>query len=277
MSSPFTNELLEEMEKFFLEETTLLSSLRDIPQLRVSQMYPLFHSLMDTAKSMAVLARHNFINEMYMVSRSYIERLINFLYLQVCDEEEYRKFTLHATQKAYRRLSRSIDISTGSVGLTFQGMDSVVLPELEEALNAFTSKSGKEITHWTPVSLDRRIDLISQRTSRKPHIMLLCKLNIYEDASEALHGTLYGSVFHLGVFTPNTLLNTPDDLERHFVSLKTTIFWTCGLLTYEFFEILQTLYHNLDKLIEDVRAIANRAISEIHKAHREAASTRKSE
>lgn len=254
----FTDELLEQMENFFINETFLLSSLKELDEVRVAKLYPLIFSLIDTSKSMVVLGKHNLINDMYMVSRSFIERLVNFLYLQVCDEEEFNRYMLHTTQKVFRKLDRSIETSKGSARILFQGKESVTMSNLDEAIGLFTSKSGKEITHWTPVSLDKRIEKICSTTNTKPYFMLLCKLNIYEDASEALHGTLYGSTFHLGVFTPNTSLKNPKDLENHFISLKTTVYWTTGVLTYELFSTLFELY-DIKEVFDKSKDILNEA------------------
>ncbi|WP_349362242.1 MULTISPECIES: DUF5677 domain-containing protein [unclassified Paenibacillus] len=201
-----------------------------------------------------------------MIARSYVERMVNFLYLQVCDEDDFNSFQLHTTQKAYRRLERSIATTKGKVSIAYTGKDQVSLPNLEEAINRFTSKSGKEITHWTPVSLDKRIEIISERSKIKPSIMLMCKLNIYEDASEALHGTLYGSLFHLGVFSPGTKLSDPNDLLQHYTSLKTTIFWTCGLLTHDLFTLINEKHSNIEDIYIKSNEFTKIAINEMKKA-----------
>lgn len=262
----FTEELLQQMNKFFIDEVALLRQLNNLEELRIKQAYPLLVSIIDNSKSMSLLGNYNLINDMYMIARSYVERMVNFLYLQVCDEDDFNLFQLHTTQKAYRRLERSIATTKGKVSIAYTGKDQVSLPNLEEAINRFTSKSGKEITHWTPVSLDKRIEIISERSKIKPSIMLMCKLNIYEDASEALHGTLYGSLFHLGVFSPGTKLSDPNDLLQHYTSLKTTIFWTCGLLTHDLFTLINEKHSNIEDIYINSNEFTKIAINEMKKA-----------
>ncbi|WP_339249089.1 DUF5677 domain-containing protein [Paenibacillus sp. FSL P2-0136] len=262
----FTEELLTNMNKFFVGGVELLRDLNNVDEKRIKRNYPLLVSLIENSKSMSLLGECNLINDMYMIARSYVERMINFMYLQVCDEAELNSFQLHTTQKAYRRLDRSIETTTGKVQFVYTGKDSVSLPNLNEALNRFTSKSGKEITHWTPISLDKRIDIISERTNIEPSIMMMCNLNIYEDASEALHGTLYGSLFHLGVFSPGTKLSNPNDLLQHYSSLKTTVYWTCGLLTNDLLTLLNQKYSNLEGIYAKSKDSTNKAIEIMKKA-----------
>ncbi|OBZ14640.1 hypothetical protein A8L34_12015 [Bacillus sp. FJAT-27264] len=262
----FTEELLTNMNKFFAGEVALLGNLNNVEEKRIKQYYPLLVSIIDNSKSMSLLGECNLINDMYMIARSYVERMINFMYLQVCDEDEFNSFQLHTIQKAYRRLDRSIETTRGKVKFAYTGKDSVTLPNLDEALNRFTSKSGKEITHWTPVPLDKRIEIISERTNINSSIMMMCKLNIYEDASEALHGTLYGSLFHLGVFSPGTKLSHPNDLVQYYTSLKTTIYWTCGLLTDDLFALLNEKYSNLEGMYIKSKEYTNKAVDVMKKA-----------
>ncbi|MFC5703212.1 DUF5677 domain-containing protein [Cohnella faecalis] len=105
---------------------------------------------------MIILARQDLVNDFYMLSRGFVERLVNFCYLLVCDESKYKVFMLHTSQKAYRKLDRSITIPQGSVQIKFSGQQHVTIPNLQESIDLFTSKSGKEISHWTKVSLDDR-------------------------------------------------------------------------------------------------------------------------
>lgn len=262
----FTEQLLLNMNNFFTEEVTLLTRLNDAKEDRIKHTYPLLVSIIDNSKAMSLLGTCNLINDMYMISRSYVERMINFLYLQVCDEEDFISFQLHTTQKAYRRMDRSIETNKCEVKFTNTGKDHVSIPNLNDAIARFTSKSGKEITHWTPITLDKRIEIISERTKINPSIMMMCKLNIYEDASEALHGTLYGSLFHLGLFSPGTKLTNPNDLVQHYTSLKTTIYWTCGLLTHDLFTLLDEKYSNLSNIYLESKEITSKAVDFMKKA-----------
>ncbi|MFK4474924.1 hypothetical protein ABH897_004692 [Paenibacillus sp. RC73] len=76
----FTEELLQQMNKFFIEEVALLRQLNNVEELRIKQAYPLLVSIIDNSKSMSLLGNYNLINDMYMIARSYVERMVNFLY-----------------------------------------------------------------------------------------------------------------------------------------------------------------------------------------------------
>ncbi len=94
----FTDELLTNMNKFFTGEVVLLGNLNNVEEERIKLIYPLLVSIIDNSKSMSILGECNLINDMYKIARSYVERMINFMYLQVCNEGEFKSFQLHTTQ-----------------------------------------------------------------------------------------------------------------------------------------------------------------------------------
>lgn len=53
--------------------------------------------------------------------------------------------------------------------------------------------------------------------------LMLLNLTIYENSSEAIHGTLYGAVFHWGVYNPSHLRNLEEfsDNSRSLATLVT--------------------------------------------------------
>jgi hypothetical protein len=54
----------------------------------------------------------------------------------------------------------------------------------------FTSERGREKTRWTDVSLSGRAAVVDAKVGKTG--LFMCLLTVYADASEALHGTLYG-------------------------------------------------------------------------------------
>ncbi|MFK4300571.1 hypothetical protein ABH892_000670 [Paenibacillus sp. RC254] len=59
----FTEELLQQMNKFFIEEVALLRQLNNVEELRIKQAYPLLVSIIDNSKSMSLLGNYNLIND----------------------------------------------------------------------------------------------------------------------------------------------------------------------------------------------------------------------
>ena len=64
---------------------------------------------------------------------------------------------------------------------------------------------------------------------------------IYADASEALHGTLYGAVFHLGAYDIGAVPNDQQSLDRHRHSTLSCIYLMAGGALDTLFTLLQSL------------------------------------
>jgi len=162
----------------------------------------------DSCKALVLLGDNNHLNEMLMVSRAILERLVNLCYLAVCGPEEVNRFRLYAIHKGYRKLDREF----AGFGVKYTGeVDVSQSPDLQQALSLFTSKDGKELTTWTTRGLRERVKLIGERTSFPVGLFAILYLTVYEDASEALHGTLYGAGAEHAPFQPKK--KEPWDLQ----------------------------------------------------------------
>lgn len=90
------------------------------------------------------------------------------------------------------------------IRLVWSGKASLVLSdELSEALREFTTKSGKERTEWTEENVTERLNVIASVHGEKAGTALHCCIfAVYRHASDILHGTLFGSLFSLGLTGP---------------------------------------------------------------------------
>lgn len=189
------------LEKLYQYQFTELKHLDDT---RLGTLYPLLFSIHHTGTSIGVLSSHLHLNECYILARSFLERLINYIYLLSCDEEEYSRYLAYTKQKAYRVLDRSFTAGAAKVTLIWSGsIDWEKEPELKEAVDMFTSETGKPKTRWTSQSLSAMLESIANRGGLEIGYLMFAILGIYDDASEALHGTLYGSIFHMRPFMGN--------------------------------------------------------------------------
>jgi len=63
----------------------------------------------------------------------------------------------------------------------------------------FTSKGDKEITKWTQENVNKRMEVVMVKYGDKLtgslHFLLI---SLYRNASEIVHGTLYGALVHTG-------------------------------------------------------------------------------
>ena len=189
-----------------------------------------------------LLALNNLLGESYMLARALLEKSINYMYLLVCDEDEYQKYLNYTRQKGYRILNRSFMVGDQKSELKWSGfIDLDDNLELKEAVNQFTSGKGKVITRWTPLSLSDRLATIRDKGKIKIEGLMLATLGIYDDASEALHGTLYGSTFHYGFFE-GKIPSSVEDLAETYRNKLLFLFFALGTCIGSLLEVISGVY-----------------------------------
>jgi len=207
-----------------------------------------------------------FSAECVVLARGFLEKVINYCYLIVCDKDEYDRFLKHTIQKSYRRLDRKIFLDGREIRITWgTKIDTESDQVLKEALSEFTSPGGKEKTHWTKVNLLDRIKIICDKSKLKPEPFLMHTLVIYEDASEAIHGTLYGCSFHTGAYDPSIDKKDPKKIKENINKNLTLLLWQLGIAFHQLILLLNekndlktqqaTSQKNIDssfKLMEDL-------------------------
>ena len=194
---------------------------------RISDIHPLYASILEDCISIRLLGEDSRLNQCYIISRALLERLINYCYLQVCSQEEFDDFISYSKNKAARRLSRSIESGGETKAkVEFAGGQYTLSKEMEEAVQQFTSQKGKEITRWTKLSLPDRATVVEQKAEKTSLFMHL--LIIYSDASEALHGTIYGSLFHLGAYDLGSIPSDQASLDKHRYSTLSALYLFSG-------------------------------------------------
>lgn len=193
--------------------TTYEISVRECQNERAIKLYPIFTSIIEDSISLDILATNSRLNQCYIISRALLERVINFCYLLYSPEDEYESFVTYTKNKAARGLSRKIEIGgQKKVSLEFSGGEYELPQDYRDAVERFTSENGREIPRWTKFNIEKRAIFLDEKSGRN---LLLHVLMIYGDASEALHGTLYGALFHLGIFSPGSIPKDQESLDQH--------------------------------------------------------------
>ena len=174
--------------------------LRDSPLARVARLHPVFASIIEDAISIRLLGSASRLNQAYVVSRALLERTTSFCFLQLCtrtsSSASVRRLLVSQSRKASRSFDRGARPSSRS-NRTQRRNDRAAAGGASGDRKP-TSERGREKTRWTSVSLPERAAVVEAKLGNTGLFMSL--LTIYADASEALHGTLYGSLFHLGVY-----------------------------------------------------------------------------
>lgn len=221
----FFNNQLALLENLYQYQFT---QLKQLDNTRLGTLYPLLFSIHHTGISINLLSRHFHLKECYILARSFLESIITYAYILFCDEEEYSRYLAYTKQKSYRVFDRSFTVGESKVSLKWSG--SIQLgrePELKKALELFTSEKGKPKTRWTSRSLSEMLECIAKKGGLEIGYLMFAILSIYDDASEALHGTLYGSIFHIGIFT-GKVPASKNELKESWNEQFSALFLTLG-------------------------------------------------
>jgi len=157
-------------------------------------------------------------NEAYALMRALLEKLTNFNYLRVSNDVELEKYFMHAYYRMYHSAKRDMHGPSTYIKLGMQESDVLKLskdPVIKRALELFSE--DKSYLNWTPLSFEKRLRIVCQKTSINESILMLSSLLTYKDASEALHGSHYGTIFLTGIFTPGSFVN-PANPQKSEVS-----------------------------------------------------------
>lgn len=224
---------------YLLAQSSVLKGavLTQFQDKRTKELKIILGSITQTATALAILCKNSLSNEATMLARSIVEKTINYCFLLVCDKKDYQDYMKYSIQKVYRKLDRELVIGDRKIETKYD--ENVKLPkEVVEAINKFTGSKGGEITRWTKISLDKRLELIANRTSLNIGLIMLFKLSVYEDASEALHGTFYGCAFHTGYHLPEFKSKDRKSAESREQKNLSLLCVNCGAVITELLKIL---------------------------------------
>lgn len=203
----------------YFEEVTALvvkviESAKVADSSKVGALYPLLDSVKESASSLRTLARVHALRDSYVISRVIYETSVNACFLLTSPAELTSRASVHAKQKALRNLVRRIEIA-GSTLFEFKASgteEALKVPEHQQWLAEFTSKSGREITSWTAENVQQRLETVYHTFGREAATGLAFGLLLYRHGSEIAHGTLYGTLFSWGAMELGRPLKSPEDL-----------------------------------------------------------------
>lgn len=209
--------------QFFGSELILLKeSIPKITDDRISKTATLLVSGGQTGAAFLQLASQVecFTGESVMLARSFMETVTNFCYASVCDEKEYRAFILHPIYKYYHKVGLHLMDEINDYNTYHEHVDAIEkkreklkeIPIMQEALAMF-SETKPNLT-WTKKSLNERIKALEEWGKFLDPFFSLNKLQYYSDASEALHGSLYGCTYDLGIFDPDFDHTNEEEINK---------------------------------------------------------------
>lgn len=231
--------------QFFGSELILLKEI--IPRItddRLAKASVLLLSCGQTGEALIQLSAQikTHTREAAMLARPFMETITNFCYVGVCDEREYRAFILHPIYKHYHnvglpKMEDDLDRITEIIAERKKKQEQLkTIPIVQEALEMFSET--KTNLNWTTKTLNQRIEVLKKWGKFLDIFFFLNKIQYYSDASEALHGSLYGCAYGLGAFDPEFDRTVKDELEKKLYKDNTCILLHLGMLIHESFTLI---------------------------------------
>ena len=203
----------EEVAAPLLELTPLTKTVN--PDLH-GVLYPFLDSVNESAETFQLLVSRRALRDSYVIARVIYETAINACFLMTDPAILAERAHVHARQKTLRSLVRKIEVA-GSPIFEYKHSradEAMNEPKHKKWLDEFTSRSGREITSWTPETVQQRLDVIHNAFGAEPVKGLAFGLLLYRHASEIAHGTLYGTLFSWGAMEPGQPLQSAADLGK---------------------------------------------------------------
>lgn len=196
---------LRAFDEYFQKQLNLIEQISKLAvgsrdSKHVKSVYPLFGSLVSAAHSVIFMTRSGLISESYIIAKAYLERMVNTCYLIVCDNEdreEYINFSIQKIQDALASRKKTYESMNNSAEIPMLSN----IPKADRSSARYTKARGNEICRWTRLPVEKRIEYIKSRCPEFNDTLFLdASRHLCGDASEAAQGTMYGALFHTGMF-----------------------------------------------------------------------------
>jgi hypothetical protein len=211
----------------FLNEIILAIAPDKIGFLELTSVIgPILKLNLDTGKSIKLLAENNHLRDLIILSRPFIESIINVSFICAKGDEGIIKSKKYAYQKGYRDLFRELKLSDFEIknGLTShkEFIDQHKPQNLVDALEEYTTKKGNEKTSWTDETAKQKVEEISRQYGLWVNgLLTFAFFNIYRDVSEIIHGSYYGVLIMTGMQNKDiTAFKTSDEAAKYFTDYQ---------------------------------------------------------
>lgn len=197
-SEELTKLLWENFNSHIIVFNEVLKLLDTESSLAQKVILPMLHHYFNALKSMSLFVARGNLQNTYIMARVAVETGINIAYI-LADEAAPQKAIDHSNQKSFRDVFRKMPFDKSAIPIDINDIDISNIPKLENALNDYTGSKGQEIRQWTTDSISQRIDKIEEKFGQgKTKGTKITVFTIYRHGSEIIHGTYFGSIFHLG-------------------------------------------------------------------------------
>ena len=171
---------------------------------------------------------------------------MNGLYVISSDSEVANKAFKHARKKEIRNHGQSIQIGPFETVLQMSNPPD----NLEELVNEFTSKKGREL-NWTSDSLMQRIEVIAFRFGKEMYLTLGATYHgNYGFSSEYIHASLFSALDFIGK-------KSKEEFYRDMVRTLWTSLTGCGMAVIGLLDALEietqiTQFQKVSKELQEI-------------------------
>lgn len=176
-------QFLSRITSLFYSQVELFDQLLERPLSDAnSHITPLLIAIRDNCKTMLLLEKAELLNELALIQRIFLQRIINCCYLLNTEKDEILRYLSNPVTSTYKPLPN----------------------ESEDAFIDF-SKNFELNNNSSILSLNLReqVDLIEQKTGVSKDVFMVAMASIFPKSSEILTDSLFGVSFHLGIFDVN--------------------------------------------------------------------------
>jgi hypothetical protein len=229
-------QFVSRMASLFRSQTELLDQLLEKPLSDAnSHVTPLLAAIRDNCKAMLLLERSYLLNELALIQRIFLQRIINCCYLLNAEQDEISRYLSNPTASTNRPLREG-------------GKD---------ALLDFAKKFDlNENASTLSLNLREQIEVIAQKTGAPKDLFLVALATIFPKSSEILAGSLVGVAFQFGLF------NRKEQEPKDFGSKRGQEF--CAALFFGL-GLLDALFRILAKR-ESIEAVKARSVDNLKSA-----------
>jgi len=185
---------VSQMAALFTSCTKLLDDLikSGIPK-GLHAIQPLLHAIAEDCRATLLLEKAQLLNQTILVQRALIERIINTCYLVAGGAPEQARYLREPV--------------VGTAGLPGGTPEEIV-----EAARQYDPSSAAPVI--TP-NLHERLDVIQRELDLPKDSFLVPVASVFSSASQILAGSLYGQVFHLGLFQRSAESRSAERISAH--------------------------------------------------------------
>lgn len=220
------NENLKFHQESLIKHIFLLEQLNsELPDKKDSQsiMFSMLTwPMIESMQSLLILSEYGRLRDCFALARMIFELGLNIGYLSSKGNEAIQSAIKHAHQKSYRDLTRTLEIGDIKIFVGLSDIGKVkVSDQLKEAIDSFTTKKGKESNSWSPDSVYKKLEVVAEKHGvGAGTAMAMASYSIYRHSSEILHGTIFGSMFALGMTQLRHEWPTDDESRMDYISTE---------------------------------------------------------